>query len=216
MWISSFPNMIYCRDSPFPIVYSWLLHHKLIDHICVGFFSDFSFPFHWSMCLFLCQYHIVLIVRLWNIVLNQEAWCLQLCSSFSGLLWLFVVFRIICPVSVKNAIVFLYSSSESMPENQVMFFPFLVHIYIYNDNVCCAVLSHFSHVWLFVTPWTIAHQAPLSRGCSRQEYWNGLTCPTPRDFPYPRIKPASLISLALVGGFFTTCATCEAQNNDNT
>ena len=73
-----------------------------------------------------------------------------------------------------------------------------------------------SSVQFYVTPWTVADQTPLSRGCSRQEYWNGLPCPTPRDLPYPRIKPASLISLALAGGFFTTCATCEAQNNDNT
>ena len=168
------------------------------------------------MCLFLCQYHIVLIVRLWNIVLNHDAWCVQLWSSFWGLLWLFVVFRIICPVSVKNAIVLLYSSSQSRPENQVMFFPFLVHTYIYNDNVCCAVLSHFGRVWLFVTPWTVAHQAPLSRGFSRQEYWNGLLCPPPRYLPYPGIELVSLMSLVLAGGFFTTGATCEARNNDNT
>ena len=40
--------------------------------------------------------------------------------------------------------------------------------------MCCAVLSHFSHVWLFVTSWTAARQAPLSMGFSRQEYWSGL------------------------------------------
>ena len=39
------------------------------------------------------------------------------------------------------------------------------------------MLSHFSCVWLFVTLWTLAHQAPLSVGFSRQEYWNGLPCP---------------------------------------
>ena len=43
----------------------------------------------------------------------------------------------------------------------------------YNLNYVC-VLSHFNHVWLFATPWTVAHQAPLSVGFSRQEYWNGL------------------------------------------
>ena len=45
------------------------------------------------------------------------------------------------------------------------------------------VLNHFSHVQLFVTPWTTAHQAPLSMGFSRQEYWNGLLCPPPGDLP---------------------------------
>ena len=44
------------------------------------------------------------------------------------------------------------------------------------------VLSHFSHVWLFVTPWTVARQVPLSMGFSRQEYWSGLPFPPPGDF----------------------------------
>ena len=43
------------------------------------------------------------------------------------------------------------------------------------------VLSHFSCVWLFATPWTVAHQAPLSTGFSRREYWSGLPCPSPRN-----------------------------------
>ena len=41
------------------------------------------------------------------------------------------------------------------------------------------MLSHFSHVWLCVTPWTAAHQAPLSTGFSRQEYWSGVPLPSP-------------------------------------
>ena len=44
------------------------------------------------------------------------------------------------------------------------------------------------HVWLFVTPWTIAHQAPLSMRFPRQEYWNGLPFPSPGDLPNPGIK----------------------------
>ena len=43
--------------------------------------------------------------------------------------------------------------------------------------VCVCVLSRFSHVWLLVTPWTVAHQAALSMGFSKQEYWSGLPCP---------------------------------------
>ena len=54
------------------------------------------------------------------------------------------------------------------------------------------VLSHFSPVWLFVTPWTVAHQAPLSMGFSRQEYWSGLQFSSPGDLPDPGIKPTSL------------------------
>ena len=47
-----------------------------------------------------------------------------------------------------------------------------------------------SRVWLFATPWT-AHQAPLSMGFSRQEYWSGLPFPPPGDLPNPGIKPRS-------------------------
>ena len=66
------------------------------------------------------------------------------------------------------------------------------------------LLSRFSRVQLFVTLWTVARQAPLSMGSSRQEYWSGLPCPPPGDLPNPGIKPTSLESPALAGGFFTT------------
>ena len=51
------------------------------------------------------------------------------------------------------------------------------------------------------TPWTVAHQAPLSVEFSRQECWSGLPCPPPGDLPDPGIEPASP---ALAGRFFTT------------
>jgi len=57
--------------------------------------------------------------------------------------------------------------------------------------VHACMLSCFSHVRLFVTVWTIAHQAPLSMGFSRQEYWTGLSCPPQRDLPNPGIEPRS-------------------------
>ena len=67
-----------------------------------------------------------------------------------------------------------------------------------------------SRVWLFATPWTSAHQASLSMRFPRQEHWSGLPCPPPGDLPDPRIEPASLVSPALAGGFFTTSATWKA------
>ena len=73
------------------------------------------------------------------------------------------------------------------------------------------LLSHFSHVWLFVTPRTVAHQTPLSMVFSRQEYWSGLPFPSPEDLPNTGIKPASLRPPALAGRFFTTSATWEAH-----
>ena len=48
-----------------------------------------------------------------------------------------------------------------------------------------------SHVWLFLTPWTVAYQAPLSMGFSRQEYWSGVPLPSPGDPPDPGTEPRS-------------------------
>ena len=56
---------------------------------------------------------------------------------------------------------------------------------------------------LSVPLWTVAHQAPLSMGFSRQEYWNGVPCPPPGALPGLEIEPTSLTSLALAVGFFT-------------
>ena len=77
--------------------------------------------------------------------------------------------------------------------------------------VCCAMLSHFSHVLLFVTLWTVARQVPLSMGFSRQEFWSGLPCPPPGDLPKPGIKPASLTSPTLARRFFTISTAWEAH-----
>ena len=52
-------------------------------------------------------------------------------------------------------------------------------------------VKSLSRVRLFVTPWTVAHQAPLSMGFSRQEYWSGLLFPSPGDLPDPGVEPRS-------------------------
>ena len=72
------------------------------------------------------------------------------------------------------------------------------------------MLSHFSRVRLFATLLTIALQAPLSLGLSRQQYWSGLPCTPPGDLPDPGIKPVSLSSPVLAGKFCTISATREA------
>ena len=64
-------------------------------------------------------------------------------------------------------------------------------------NLCSARV--LSHVQLFEIPWTVALQAPLSLGFSRQEYWSGLPFLPLRDLPDPGIKPESLVFLALAG-----------------
>ena len=55
----------------------------------------------------------------------------------------------------------------------------------------CIVVQLVSHACLFATPWTVAHQAPLSIVFPRQEYWSGLPFPSSGDLPDPRIKLAS-------------------------
>ena len=75
----------------------------------------------------------------------------------------------------------------------------------YTSLLCCVQL--LSRVRVFATPWTVALQAPLSMGLSRQEYWNGLPCPPPRDLLDGGIELGALRSPALAGGFFTTTAT---------
>ena len=79
-----------------------------------------------------------------------------------------------------------------------------------SKSVRACMLSCFSSVRLSATLWTIACEAPLSMGFSRQEYWSGLTCPPPLDLPDPGSEPESLISPALADGFFTTSTTYTA------
>ena len=69
---------------------------------------------------------------------------------------------------------------------------------------CCSVVTVSS-----VTPWIVAHQAPLSMGFPRQEYWSGLPFPPPGDLADTGIEPKSPVSLALAGVFFTTALDLE-------
>ena len=75
-----------------------------------------------------------------------------------------------------------------------------------------AHLHTLSYVQLFATPWTVAHQAPLSVGFSWQECCSGLPSLSPADLPNPGIKPVSPESPALARGSFTTSTTWEATH----
>ena len=83
------------------------------------------------------------------------------------------------------------------------------HAYLSSMQSVC-VPNCFSHVQFFASLWTVAHQAPLSMGFSREEYWSGLPYPPPRDLPNPRVELASSMSPALAGRFSVTNATWEA------
>ena len=96
------------------------------------------------------------------------------------------------------------SPSISIPQSLSLFHPpslFFIHTETHTHTFI------LSHVRLFFTPRTAAHQAPLSMGCSRQEYWSGLPCSPPGDLRSPGIKPICFMSPALAGGFFTSNAT---------
>ena len=69
------------------------------------------------------------------------------------------------------------------------------------------MVNHFSHVQLFETLWTVARQASLSMGFSRQEYWSGSLYPPPGDLSDTGVEPASLTFPTLAVKFFTTSTT---------
>ena len=69
--------------------------------------------------------------------------------------------------------------------------PLRHHILLPFPPLSMCVLNHLSRVWLFVTPWAVAHQAPLSMGFSRQEYWSGLLFPSSGDLSSLGIEPST-------------------------
>ena len=102
--------------------------------------------------------------------------------------------------------IILYVSFK-MGKHPVLFLTFYNISYNNWRNPACE-LTHCSHVRLFLTPWTVACQAPLSMEFSRQEYQSGLPFPPPGHLPDPGIEP---VSPALAGRFFTTSTTWEVR-----
>ena len=72
---------------------------------------------------------------------------------------------------------------QPIPQTQPVFFK--------NSRIVKVKVMSLSRVRLFVTPWAVACQAPLSTGFSKQEYWSGLPVPSPGDLPDPGIEPKS-------------------------
>ena len=90
---------------------------------------------------------------------------------------------------------------------------FLISHLLLNPGYVC-MLSHFCCVQLFVTPWIVAHQTPMSKGFSRQEYWSGLSCPSPGDLSHLRIEPMSLYVCCI--GRQVLYHECHLGSQDNT
>ena len=99
---------MYWRGSPFPTLYSWLLFHKRVDHMCVGLFLGSLF-FSINVCVcFYANTILLWLLELCSIVQNQLSWCLsfvllsQDCFGYWGLLWFYAIFKFFS-ISVKNA-----------------------------------------------------------------------------------------------------------------
>ena len=113
-----------------------------------------------------------------------------------------------CGLSRRKSASTITTGQQRRKREEISYFalllPFdvlLVSFHYLTQTCACFMLSHFSRVQFFATLLTVALQAPLSMGFSRQEYWSGLLCPPPGGLPHPGIEPASP---ALVGRFFTT------------
>ena len=99
--------------------------------------------------------------------------------------------------------------------------PFLDSSFCYQSRLSgrwwgqCMHAQLLSRIWLFATPWTVAHQALLSVGVFRQEYWSGLPFPPPGHLPDPGVQPVSPAFPALEGGFFTTEPGSKQHKSQN-
>ena len=81
--------------------------------------------------------------------------------------------------------------TPSVPLKPIFYFEFPLLWILKVVSVFLVKVKLLSRVRLFATPWTVAHQAPLSMGFSRQEYWSRLPFPSPGDLPNPGIEPRS-------------------------
>ena len=139
----------------------------------------------------------------------KEEWILENKTIFGSFI------RII-PTHFRNTILYIEIVILLNKNTKVESSTLCTQVYTQWYMKVCVCVSCFSPVWFLVTPWTVAHQPPLSMGFSGQEYWNGLPFPSPRDLPDPGVEPAFLTSPALAGEFFTTCATWGGLRKSDT
>ena len=168
--------------------------------LCLGLEWQLTFSIPVTTAVFQICWHIEcstfteLSFRIWNsstgipspplvlfVVMLSKAH-LTLHSTMSGCRW------VITPLWLSGSWrSLLYSSSV-----------YSCHLF-WISSASVYVLSHFSRVQLFAILWTIAHQAPLFMGFTRQEYWSGLQCPPPGDLPNPGTELTSLKSTCIGG-----------------
>ena len=177
-----FPPPLIEENVYFPLYILSSFAHRCLS-LSLGFLSFFT-DLHFCFC---SSTILLWLLYVCNIIWNLVGWFLQLCFSFSRLIWLFGVFYIsiqienfccccCCSSSLKNAVGHLVGIALTV----LIAFP---------------MSSYFSLVWLFVTLLTVACQGPLSIGFSRQDYWDGLPCPPPGDLPDPGTELTFLSSI---------------------
>ena len=109
-------------------------------------------------------------------------------------------------------------SSAVCVTTQFFFYALVIICFISNGKMraytTMCMSSHFSHIQLFMTIWTVARHAPLFMGFSRQENWSGLPCPLLGNLPNPGTEHMSFRSPALAGRFFVTSTSWEALCNN--
>ena len=100
-----------------------------------------------------------------------------------------------CHPTISSSVIPFSSCSQSFLVSGSFHMSQLCTLDMLIDHHACCMLSHFSGIWLFVTLWPIACQAPLIMEFSRQEYWNGLSCPPSGNLPNPGIKQTCVLLL---------------------
>ena len=159
-----------------------------------------------AACMLSCFSPVQLFATLWSVACQaplsigfstQEYWSGLPCPPPGDLLHPRI--EPMSPMSPALARGFFITSTKARQKLLIIRKKIIYIYYITQKGHCC-----FSRLVMsdsFATPWTIAHQASLSMGFPKQEYWNGLPFPSPWALPDPGTEPTSL---ALAGGFFTT------------
>ena len=127
---------------------------------------------------------------LWPLLLWKPSWCWQSSSNLGRLL----VRRgnVAPPTDLLEERDVIFINVQSSPKSYTIIkMKRQISSFLGTFFTSLVKVKSLSRVRLFVTPWTVAHQAPPSMGISRQEYWSGLPFPSPGDLPNAGIKPGS-------------------------
>ena len=196
------------------------LSRKILGNEIAGLYSNSMFSFYEDppYCLLQWQHQFafpLVVHRGFLYLLTNTYYLFLLLAIMIGVRWYLVVLIHISLMISDIEHLFMCLSAICKSLQKYLFMSYSVGLSVF----CCRVVwvlctfwmltpyyivCMLSCVWLFVTPWTTTHQAPVSMEFSRQEYWTGLPFSIPEDLPNPGIKPTSPKSPASGGGFFTT------------